>query len=62
MNCMVLGSQGKCGFVCKTGYVSCGKQKKMRRSFTYILTCLFSVTCVFEGSLNDVIMAQHAKS
>ena len=30
----------------------------MRRSCTYI----FSVTCVFEGSLNDVIMAQHAKS
>ena len=30
----------------------------MHRSCTYI----FSVTCVFEGSLNDVIMAQHATS
>ena len=35
----------------------------MRRSCTYIYIDLsLSVTCVFEDSLNDVIMAQHAKS
>ena len=34
----------------------------MRRSCTYIYIDLsLSVTCIFEGSLNDVIMAQHAK-
>ena len=43
--------------------LKCPKDPFVRSALIYIYIDLsLSVTCVFEGSLNDVIMAQHAKT